>query len=112
MTTSTTILESTRADTRETRGLRLAQERFEEIALSHRGGCYTVPSLHGEHAYSVTYSAREESCSCPDWEFSATPAITSWLRPSSEPRLASALAAGAASGIVASSSSPKTTTTT
>lgn len=72
MTTSTTIPESTRTDTRESRGLRLAQERFEEIALSHRGGRYTVPSLHGEHAYGVTYTAREESCSCRDWEFGHT----------------------------------------
>jgi hypothetical protein len=59
-------------NTRETRGLRLAQERFEEIALSHRGGRYTVPSLHGEHSYPVRYTAREESCSCPDWEFGHT----------------------------------------
>jgi SWIM zinc finger len=72
MTTTTTIQEAATADTREARGLRLAQERFEEIALSHRGGRYTVPSLHGEHAYGVTYSAREESCSCPDWEFGHT----------------------------------------
>ncbi len=55
--------------TRELRALALAEERFEEIARSHRGGTYTVPSLHGEHHYDVTYSACEESCSCPDWEF-------------------------------------------
>ena len=48
-------------DTRELRALALAEERFEEIALSHRGGLYSVPSLHGEHAYNVTYTAREES---------------------------------------------------
>jgi hypothetical protein len=59
-------------NTRELRALELAEERFEEIALSHRGGRYTVPSLHGEHAYGVTYSAREESCSCRDWEFGHT----------------------------------------
>jgi hypothetical protein len=59
-------------NTRELRALALAEERFEEIALSHRGGTYTVPSLHGEHAYSVTYTAREESCSCRDWEFGHT----------------------------------------
>jgi hypothetical protein len=70
--TTTTIPESTRTDTRETRGLRLAQERFDEIALSHRGGLYTVPSLHGEHTYHVIYTAREESCSCRDWEFGHT----------------------------------------
>ena len=58
--------------TRELRALALAEERFEEIALSHRGGVYSVPSLHGEHAYGVTYSTREESCSCPDWEFGHT----------------------------------------
>ena len=46
----------------------LAEERFEEIAASHRGGLYSVPSLHGDHAYDFTYTAREESCSCPDWQ--------------------------------------------
>ncbi len=56
-------------DTRELRALMLAEERFEEIAGSHRGGTYTVPSLHGEHTYDVTYTAREESCHCRDWEF-------------------------------------------
>jgi hypothetical protein len=55
-------------DTRELRALALAEEHFEEIAASHRGGQYTVPSLHGEHSYTVTYTAREESCSCRDWE--------------------------------------------
>jgi hypothetical protein len=55
-------------NTRELRALDLAKERFEEIALSHRGGLYTVPSLHGEHAYDVTYTARKESCPCPDWQ--------------------------------------------
>jgi hypothetical protein len=58
--------------TRELRALALAEERFEEIALSHRGGRYTVPSLHGEHSYTVTYTAREEGCHCPDWEFGHT----------------------------------------
>ena len=55
-------------DTRELRALALAEERFEEIAASHRGGLYTVPSLHGEHHYDVTYTARDESCTCPDWQ--------------------------------------------
>jgi hypothetical protein len=55
-------------NTRELRALALAEWRFEEIALSHRGGRYTVPSLHGEHTYSVTYTARIESCDCPDWQ--------------------------------------------
>jgi hypothetical protein len=58
----------TAPNTRELRALVLAEERLEEIALSHRGGRYTVPSLHGEHGYSVTYTAREEACSCPDWQ--------------------------------------------
>jgi hypothetical protein len=72
MTTTTTIPETTPTDTREALGLRLAQERFEEIARSHRGGRYTVPSLLGEHAYGVIYTAREESCNCRDWEFGHT----------------------------------------
>jgi hypothetical protein len=58
--------------TRELRALALAEVHFEEIALSHRGGRYTVPSLHGEHAYSVAYTANRESCNCPDWEFGHT----------------------------------------
>jgi hypothetical protein len=53
-------------NTRELRALALAEWRFEEIALSHRGGTYTVPSLHGDHGYTVTYTARSESC--PDWQ--------------------------------------------
>jgi hypothetical protein len=59
-------------NTRELRALALAEEHFEEIATSHRGGLYTVPSLHGEHGYQVTYTAREEACSCKDWEFGHT----------------------------------------
>ncbi len=59
-------------NTRELRALALAEERFEEIAASHRGVLYTVPSLHGEHSYTVTYTAREECCSCRDWEFGHT----------------------------------------
>jgi SWIM zinc finger len=55
-------------DTRELRALALAEERFEEIARSYRGGIYSVPSLHGEHSYDVTYTARDESCPCPDWQ--------------------------------------------
>jgi hypothetical protein len=70
--TATSVPEPTRNDTREARGLRLAQERFEEIACSHRGGFYTVPSLHGEHTYDITYTARTEVCSCPDWQFGHT----------------------------------------
>src|SRR4051794_32859639 len=59
-------------NTRELRALTLAGECFEEIARSHRGGRYTVPSLHGTHGYDVIYTAREESCGCPDWEFGHT----------------------------------------
>jgi hypothetical protein len=59
-------------NTRELRALALAEEHFEEIAASHRGGRYTVPSLHGEHHYDVTYTARDESCYCKDWEFGHT----------------------------------------
>jgi hypothetical protein len=61
-----------RPNTRELRALLLAEERLEEIAASHRGGTYTVPSLHGEHHYAVTYTARDESCYCKDWEFGHT----------------------------------------
>jgi hypothetical protein len=61
-----------KVSTRELRALALAEERFEEIGLSHRGGTYAVPSLHGEHDYDVTYTAREEGCHCPDWEFGHT----------------------------------------
>ena len=63
---------STVPNTRELRALALAEERFEKIAASHRGGTYTVPSQHGEHTYDVTYTAREESCCCRDWEFGHT----------------------------------------
>ena len=97
-------------NTRELRALLLAEERLEEIAASHRGGTYTVPSLHGEHSYPVNYTAREESCGCRDWEFD-TPAITSWLRPSSVPRRASVLAADTASGIGSWSSASRAITT-
>ena len=59
-------------DTRELRAVALAGEYLEEIALSHRGGVYTIPSLHGDHGYTVTYTARNEACSCRDWEFGHT----------------------------------------
>ena len=59
-------------NTRELGALTLAEERFEEIAASHRGGRYIVPSLHGEHTYDVVYTARKESCCCPDWQFGHT----------------------------------------
>jgi hypothetical protein len=54
-------------NTRELRALALAEERFEEIARSHRGGTYTVPASGGG-SYDVTYTARAESCGCPDWK--------------------------------------------
>ena len=69
---TTSLAERRHLDTRELRALDLAEHYFEEIAASHRGGLYTVPSLHGEHRYTVTYTAREESCSCRDWEFGHT----------------------------------------
>jgi hypothetical protein len=72
MTTTTTIPESTRTDTRELRALDLAANYFDEIAASHRGGRYTVPSLHGEHTHDVIYTRDSESCSCRDWEFGHT----------------------------------------
>jgi SWIM zinc finger len=59
-------------NTRELRALDLAEGHFEAIAASHRGGRYTVPSLHGGHHYDVTYTARDEACSCKDWEFGHT----------------------------------------
>jgi hypothetical protein len=59
-------------DSRELRALALAEERIEEIARSHRGGRYSVPSLHGGHTYAVTCTAREEACGCPDWQFGHT----------------------------------------
>ena len=72
MTTTISVPEPTRTDTRELRALALAESSFEEIALSHRGGRYVVPSLHGGHHYAVTYTARVESCQCKDWEFGHT----------------------------------------
>jgi hypothetical protein len=67
--TSTSLAEPRHPNTRELRALALAGEHFEEIALSHRGGTYTVPaSSEARGSYDVTYTAREESCSCPDWQ--------------------------------------------
>jgi hypothetical protein len=58
-----------RPNTRELRALALAEERFEEIAASHRGGRYTVPaSGGGQRSYDVTYTARQESCECLGWQ--------------------------------------------
>lgn len=72
MTVQTSVPPTPQRDTRELRALALAEAHFERIAASHRGGLYTVPSLHGEHSYDVTYSARSEECSCKDWEFGHT----------------------------------------
>jgi hypothetical protein len=54
-------------NTRELRALALAEEQLEEIAQSHRGGLYTVPASGGG-SYDVTYTARDESCGCSDWQ--------------------------------------------
>jgi hypothetical protein len=54
-------------NTRELRAVDLAERCFEEIAASHRGGRYTVPASSGG-SYAVTYTARSESCECPDWQ--------------------------------------------
>ncbi len=55
--------------TRELRALAIAEEHFETIAASYRGGTYLVPSCSGRGAYRVSYTHREESCGCRDWEF-------------------------------------------
>jgi hypothetical protein len=54
---------------RELRALALAEEHFEEIAASFKDGSYLVPSCSGRGSYWVTYTSREESCGCKDWEF-------------------------------------------
>lgn len=61
------IAHPVRPNTRELRALDLAERCFEEIAASHRGGVYDVPASGGG-SYSVTYTARSESCECPDWQ--------------------------------------------
>jgi hypothetical protein len=60
-----------RPNTRELRALELAERCFEEIALSHRGGRYTVPASGGG-SYAATYTRDSESCECKDWEFGHT----------------------------------------
>jgi len=64
MTTTTTIPETARTDTRERRGLELYRTRGHEI---HQAGedLYLVPSCTGRGFYSVDY--REETCDCPDF---------------------------------------------
>jgi hypothetical protein len=71
MDTITVAHPAPRPNTREHRALELAEGRFEEIALSHRGGAYTVPASSGG-TYAVRYTAREESCGCKGWEFGHT----------------------------------------
>jgi hypothetical protein len=63
MTTTTTIPEPVRADTREARGLRLAESRFEEIHPVS-SGTWVVPSCSGPDVYLV--KLRDEVCTCPD----------------------------------------------
>lgn len=64
-----TIAELHQTDTREMRALALAEQHLEEIAESQRhDGRYTVPSLHGPHTYTVTYTDHTESCDCLDWQ--------------------------------------------
>ncbi len=65
--TNASLAQPRSRNTRELRALALAGEHFEEIAASHRGGLYTVPASGGG-SYDVTYTTREESCSCPDWQ--------------------------------------------
>src|SRR5215211_8062500 len=64
MTTTTTIPETARTDTRERRGLELYRTRGHEI---HQAGedLYLVPSCTGRGFYSVDY--RVETCDCPDF---------------------------------------------
>jgi hypothetical protein len=57
-----------RPNTRERQALALAEERFEEIAASHRGGLYEVPASGGG-SYDVIYTRDSEACACKDWEF-------------------------------------------
>jgi hypothetical protein len=63
MTTTTSVPESTRNDTRETRGIRLAESRIDEI-YPVSPGTWAVPSCSGADVYLV--GLRDESCTCPD----------------------------------------------
>jgi hypothetical protein len=64
MTTTTTIPEPATTDTREARGLRLAESRFDEI-YPVSSGTWAVPSCSGQGVYLV--KPRHESCTCPDY---------------------------------------------
>ncbi len=67
MTTTTTIPEPARTDTRERRGLELYRTRGHEIHQASED-LYLVPSCTGRGFYSVDY--REETCDCPDFTHS------------------------------------------
>ena len=60
-------------DTRELRALALAEERFEEIAASHRGGLYTVPSLHGDIATTSPTPPAKSPAPAPTGRSAAPP---------------------------------------
>ncbi len=57
-------------NTREARGLRLAELRFEEIHPVSPG-VWSVPSCSGENTYLVRL--RHESCNCPDYRRRSLP---------------------------------------
>ena len=57
-------------DSREARGLRLAELRFEEIHPVSPG-VWSVPSCSGENTYLVRL--RHESCNCPDYRRRSLP---------------------------------------
>jgi hypothetical protein len=61
--TTATIPEPTTTDTREARGPRLAESRFDEIHPVSPG-TWAVPSCSGSDVYLVRL--RHESCTCPD----------------------------------------------
>jgi hypothetical protein len=73
---TTTVAHQRTLDTRELRAIALAGEHFEEIALSHRGGRYTVPSLHGEHTATTSPTPATLRAAAAAIGSSATPAIT------------------------------------
>ena len=63
-------------DSREDRARILAAEHHHEIAASHRGHEWKVPSCTAAHSYSVVYSYThdvEPSCECPDWQYRGLP---------------------------------------
>jgi hypothetical protein len=62
--TATSVPEPTRTDTREARGLRLAESRFDEIRPVSPV-TWAVPSCSGLSVYLV--KLRHESCTCPDY---------------------------------------------